>query len=492
MPKRTTVLTLTLPPRGPRVPATRWLSTSLRAEILDGRLGAGSRLPATRDLARQYGLSRGTIVSAFEELKSEGYLVGTVGSGTYVNETLPDELFQVSRGVTPTLPPRRAHARRFSEFAQRVEFFHGCPEGPARAFRTAQPALDLFPTTLWAQLASRRIRRATAAHLLQCESMGYRPLREAITDYLTTSRGVRCTVDQVAIVSGVQEALDLVARIFLNPGDRVCMENPGYNGASRLFDAFGVKLSGLPVDREGMAVPPARLRDVRLAHVTPGHQFPLGVSMSLPRRLALLEWARTSGAFIFEDDYDSEYRYSGRPLPALQGLDRNGAVLFAGTFNKVMFPSLRLGYLVLPPDLVDAFAAVRSLTMRHAPLLQQAVLCDFISEGHLGRHIRRMREVYAERLSVLLEAAQAELAGLLEISDVEAGLQTVGWLCGGIDDRSAARAAHARGIEAIPLSWFTRGRKMRGGLHLGFAAVDGREIRRGVRELRVALEGLSR
>jgi GntR family transcriptional regulator / MocR family aminotransferase len=492
MPKRTTVLTLTLPPRGPRVPATRWLSTALRAEILDGRLRAGSRLPATRELARQYGLSRGTIVSAFQELKSEGYLVGTVGSGTYVNETLPDELFQVSNGVTPSLPQRRTRARRISDFAQRVDFLYGFPEGPARAFRTAQPALDLFPTTLWAQLAARRIRRATAALLLQCEPMGYRPLREAVTDYLITSRGVRCTVDQVAIVSGVQEALDLVARVFLNPGDRVCMEDPGYNGASRLFEGFGVKISGLPVDREGMAVPPSRLCDVRLAHVTPGHQFPLGVSMSLPRRLALLEWARASGALIFEDDYDSEYRYSGRPLPALQGLDRNGTVLFAGTFNKVLFPSLRLGYLVLPPDLVEPVAAVRSLTMRHGPLLDQAVLCDFISEGHFGRHIRRMREVYAERLSVLLEAARVELTGLLEISDIEAGLQTVGWLGSGIDDRLAARAAHARGIEALPLSWFTRGRTMRGGLHLGFAAVDPREIRRGVRELAVALEGLSR
>jgi GntR family transcriptional regulator / MocR family aminotransferase len=492
MPKRSASFTLTLPPRDRGAPATRWLSAALRSEILDGRLRGGARLPATRDLARQYGLSRGTIVSAFEELKSEGYLVGTVGSGTYVNQTLPDELFEVSRGVAPSVTQRRAHTRRLSDFAQRVDVLWGFPDGPARAFRTAQPALDLFPTTLWAQLAARRIRRATATLLLQCEPMGYRPLREAVTDYLTTSRGVRCTTDQVAIVSGVQEALDVVARIFLNPGDRVCMENPGYNGASRLFDGFGLKISGLPVDREGMAVPPARLRDVRLVHVTPGHQFPLGVSMSLPRRLALLEWARSSGALIFEDDYDSEYRYSGRPLPALQGLDRTGAVLFAGTFNKVMFPSLRLGYLVLPPDLVEPFSAVRSLTMRHGPLLDQAVLCDFISEGHFGRHIRRMREVYAERLDVLVRSAKEELAGLLELSDIEAGLQTVGWLNDGVDDRAASRAAYARGVEVIPLSWFTRGRTARPALHLGFAAVDAREIRRGVRELAVALEGLSR
>ena len=490
MPKRTTVLPLALAPRGSRVPAARWLATALRAEILDGRLRAGSRLPATRDLARQYGLSRGTIVSAFEELKSEGYIVGTVGSGTYVNKTLPDELFQVPRGAAPSVSQQRVKRRRVSDFCERVEFFPGFAKGAARAFRTAQPALDLFPTTLWAQLASRRLRRATAAMLLECEPMGYGPLRQAVSDYLTTSRGVRCTVDQVAIVSGVQETLDLMGRIFLNPGDRVCMEDPGYVGASCLFDAFGVTITGLPVDEEGMRVPPSRLRDVRLVHVTPGHQFPLGASMSLPRRLALLEWARSSGALIFEDDYDSEYRYTGRPLPALQGLDRNGVVLFAGTFNKVMFPSLRLGYVVMPSDVVERFEAVRSVTTRHPTMLDQAVLCDFITEGHLGRHIRRMREVYAERLSALLESARAELAGLLEISNIEAGLQTVGWLRNGIDGRAAATAAAARDVEAIALSRYARGRTMREGLLLGFAAVDTREIRRGVRELGVALEGL--
>jgi GntR family transcriptional regulator / MocR family aminotransferase len=449
-------------------------------------------LPATRDLARQYGLSRGTIVSAFEQLKSEGYVEGSVGSGTYVNQTLPDELLQVSREAPATTQPQRTSRRRLSDFSQRAEFFPGFPKGPARPFRTAEPALDLFPTTLWAQLAARRFRRATATMLLQCDAVGYRPFREAAADYLATSRGVRCTADQVIIVSGLQESLDLAARVFLNPGDRVCMENPGYIGATYIFEAHGAKVAGMRVDDEGMEVPQARLGDVRLAYVTPGHQFPLGVSMSLPRRLAVLEWARASGALVIEDDYDSEYRYSGRPLPALQGLDRNGLVLFIGSFSKVMFPSLRLGYIVVPPDLVDHFAAVKSVTTRHAPVLEQAVLCDFISEGHFGRHVRRMREVYAERLSVLLDAAREQLAGLVEISDIEAGLQTVGWLSEGMEDQAAAKAAAERGIEVIPLSRYAMGRRMPQGLHLGFAAVDAREIRRGVRELAVALEGLSR
>jgi GntR family transcriptional regulator/MocR family aminotransferase len=214
--------------------------------------------------------------------------------------------------------------------------------------------------------------------------------------------------------------------------------------------------------------------------------------MSLSRRLELLEWARKSGALIFEDDYDSEYRYSGPPIPALQGFDRHGSVIFAGSFSKVLFPSLRLGYLVIPPDLVALFTATISLTTRHAPVPEQAVLCDFITEGHFGRHLRRMREVYAERLSVLLESAREKLAGLLEISEIEAGLQTVGWLCQGIEAESATSAAAARDVEVFPLSRYSQGRVAREGLQLGFAAVDAREIRRGVQDLATALEGESR
>jgi GntR family transcriptional regulator/MocR family aminotransferase len=242
------------------------------------------------------------------------------------------------------------------------------------------------------------------------------------------------------------------------------------------------------MDDEGMQVQDASMRGARLVYVTPGHQFPVGVTMSLARRLRLLEWAGKSGALILEDDYDSEYRYSGRPVPALQGLDRHGLVLFTGSFSKVLFPSLRLGYLVVPSDLVDYVSATLSVTSRHAPLLEQAVLCDFITEGHFGRHLRRMRKVYAERLSVFLECAGQSLAGLLEISGVEAGLQTAGWLSGGIDSELAAAAAAKRDVEVTPLSRYSHGRMAREGLQLGFAAVDAKEIQRGVRELAIALE----
>ncbi len=487
MTKRATAFALTLPARDAGTPAYRWLYSALRAEILEGRLRPGTQVPATRDLAGQYGLSRGTIVSAFEQLKFEGYVEGSVGSGTYVSEVLPDDLLQVARKTTAEARAKRNQRRHASDYGRRVKVFPGFELRPSRAFRANLPAVDLFPTTLWAQLAARRWRSASASFLVGCDALGYGPLREAVADYVGASRAAKCAPEQVAIVSGVQEALDLVARLFLNPGDRVCMENPGYPGAAIVFEAVGAKVCAAPVGDEGMEMREASLRGARLVYVTPGHQFPLGITMSLPRRLELLEWARKSGALIFEDDYDSEYRYSGRPVPAMQGLDRNGLVLFAGSFSKVMFPSLRLGYLVIPPNLLDHFAAAISVTSRHAPLPEQAVLCDFITEGHFGRHLRRMREVYAERLSVLLDGARQKLAGLLEISNIEAGLQTVGWLSNGVSGEDATRAAAKRGVEVIPLSWFSRGRLAREGLQLGFAAVDAREIRRGAQELAIAL-----
>ncbi|HEY0783781.1 MAG TPA: PLP-dependent aminotransferase family protein [Thermoanaerobaculia bacterium] len=490
MAKQTATFELMLPIRDPATPAYRWLYGAVRAEILGGRLRPGARLPGTRDLAAQYGLSRGTIVNAFEQLRSEGYVEGSVGSGTYVSRVLPDELLQAPRPAASAAREERRPERPLSSYARRVQLFPAFVDRPIRAFRADLPALDLFPTALWSQVASRRLRRVSAKLLLGCDPLGYPPLRQAVADYLTTSRGVQCTPDRVAIVAGAQEALDLVARLVLDPGDRVCMEDPGYIGATRVFHAIGATIVPASLDDEGIVLRGLDLSGVRLVYVTPAHQFPLGVTLSLPRRLELLEQARRAGALVLEDDYDSEFRYSGRPVPALQGIDRDGLVLFLGTFSKVLFPSLRLAYLVLPDDLVEPFTAARSVTARHAPLVEQAVLCDFITEGHFGRHLRRMREVYAERLTVLLEAAREHLAGLLDLSTVEAGLQTAGWLRPGVDGERAAQAAALRNVEVTPLSRFAREQMERDGLQLGFAAVDAKEIRRGVRELAAALERL--
>lgn len=485
--KRTSPYELMLPLRDQATPAYRWLYESLRAEILEGRLRPGARLPGTRDLGEQYGLARGTIVNAFEQLKSEGYVEGNVGSGTYVSSVLPDELLHVRREVRPQPRTAQPRQRRLSAFARRVTPFPVLQDRPTRAFRSHIPALDLFPTALWGQLTARRARNATTSMLFACDVMGYTPLREAVAEYLTTSRGVTCTPEQIVIVSGAQEAIDLVTRLTVDPGDRVALEDPGYRGAALAFQSAGAKIVPLRIDEQGAVLRASRLRGVRLVYITPAHQYPTGVTMSLARRLELLEWARGAGALIFEDDYDSEFRYFGRPIPALQSLDRHGVVVFAGSFNKVLFPALRLGYVVVPDDLIPHVAATRSITARHPPLLDQAVVCDFITAGHFGRHLRRMREIYAERLSVLLECAKERLDGVLDISSVEAGLQTAGWLNPGVDGAAVVAAAATRDLELAPLSYYSRTSMPRDGLQLGFAAVDAREIRRGVRELAAVL-----
>ena len=470
-----------LPPRRKGTPAARWLYESLRQAILEGRLDLGARLPTTRELAREYDLARGTVVTAFENLKAEGYVHATVGSGTFVACELPDSLMIAPR-ARPALVA--APKRRLSAAARRVQPLFGYAEGRAPAFRLGQPALDRFPTTLWAQVAARRMRMASAKLLLGCDAMGHVPLRKAIADYLVTARGARCTFDQVAIVSGTLEALGIVTRLLADPGERVVVEDPGYTGAKLAIEAAGARTVPVPVDDEGLVVDPRRMNGARLVYVTPAHQYPLGVSMCVTRRLALLDWARAADATIFEDDYDSEFRYCGPPMPSMQGLDTADRVVFSGSFSKVLFPSLRLAYVVLPGDLIEPFRATVSVTSRHAPLLDQAVLADFIEGGHFGRHIRRMREVYAERHSALMDGADAELKGLLELCSIEAGLQTIGRLRDGVDASLVAVEAEKRGIEVKPV----------GTTHLlvGFAAVEPSETRRGLRVLREVIESVAR
>lgn len=487
MPRQTTSLPLSLPGPPGRIALCRWLYEQLRAAILEGRLRPGARLPATRDVGKSYKLSRATVVAAFEQLKSEGYVEGRTGSGTYVSQVLPEQLLQAGGVHTEG---RLSHRRiAFSAYAKHLPAFRSVPARPVGAFRANQPALDLFPTTVWAQVASRRLRRASTKLLAGGETLGYRPLREAVAEYLNTSRGVKCTADEVLIVSGALEGLDRTVRLVLDPGEPVWMEEPGYPGAAAVLRAAGARICGVPVDAEGLDLERGIQRWPRpkLVYVTPAHQFPLGVAMSLRRRLALLEWARKAGVLIFEDDYDSEYRYSGRPVPALQGLDRAGVVIFGGSFSAVMFPAMRLGYLVVPPEMVDVFAAAQSVSTHHPPLLGQAVLCDFIREGHFARHIRRMREVYAERLGVLLKAAREKLGGLIEISSVEAGLQTIGWLRRKVAAETVADAAAKRNVEVRPLGQYAYGRAPKDGIVLGFAAVEPRELRRGVDELAMIL-----
>lgn len=476
MAKHVSSLDLVLDKRSPQTPLTRWLYEGLRRAILDRRLPPGMRLPATRDLARQYNVSRGTVVTAFEQLQSEGYLIGQVGAGTWVNERLPIRI--------PSAGNQQISMRRAPAAVRGLPFSR-----PARPFRSYEPAIAEFPMDIWARVGSRRLRRSSTSLLAIGEPAGYGPLRQAVAAYLGSSRGANCSADQIAIVSGVQQGLDILARLLLKPGDTVWMEDPGYFGATAAFRNARTKIIPVPVDEHGLMVSEGErvCRSAKAAFLTPAHQAPLGVTMSLERRLALLAWARDAGAFIFEDDYDSEYRFEGQPVPVLQGLDRGGTVILLGSFNKVLFPSLRMGYVVLPAALIDSFRRVR-MEMDVCPSgLSQAILCDFIVEGHLGRHIRRMRELYARRLGALQDSAQRYLAGLLDVAPIEAGLNTVGFLRNGMTSQAAEAAAAAAGIETVALSRFALRRRDVQGLQLGFAAFDDREIRRAAVTLASAL-----
>lgn len=473
------------------IPLYRRLYDALRAAILNGRLVAGTRLPSTRALAASLGLSRTTVVDAFEQLIAEGYLEGKVGAGTYVAHMLPDDQLRVASGAravprartgSPRLSRRGAHLATIPVSAS-VDL------GRSRAFRPGLPALDEFPFGLWQRLQQQRYHGLPRDLLAYGEAAGYRPLREAIAAYLGASRGVSCRPEQVIVISGSQQGLDLTARVLLDPGDAVWFEEPGYIGARSALTGAGARLVPVPVGAEGLDVRAGMELEpaARMVYVTPSHQYPLGVTMSLSQRLALLEWARQAEAWVLEDDYDSEYRYAGRPLAALQGLDTDGRVIYLGTFSKVLFPALRLGYLVVPPDLVDAFVNARALLDRHSPILDQVVLADFIAEGHFLRHIRRMRTLYAERQAVLLAAAEEMLGGLLELAPAQAGLHLVGFLPPGVDDRLASHAAAAHGVDAPPLSAYASGPLPRAGLMLGYAGFDATAIRAGARRLAAAL-----
>ncbi|HSJ04427.1 MAG: PLP-dependent aminotransferase family protein [Verrucomicrobium sp.] len=495
MARKASLQELALRPAPEGTPLFRWIYEELRLAIAEGRLQPGTKLPSTRDLATQYGVARGTVLVTFEQLKAEGYLESEVGSGTRVARNLPDRFF-APRSPAPVMAPEGAPSR-----ATLSHWAHGLqPMFPLQvhmqtgvAFEPNQPALDLFPTTLWSRLAGRRLRQASGIQLGVAESYGYRPLREAVAAYLGAARAVHCTADQVVIVSGTQQTLDLTARLVLDPGDEVWMEDPGYVGAVGAFSSVGAKLVAVPVDELGLNVAQGRRLAPRakLAYITPAHEFPLGVSLSLDRRLALLKWAQEAGAWIFEDDYDSEYRYVGRPLPSLQGLDGSGCVIFAGSFNKMLFPNLRLGYVVLPSRLVEPFTVARSLGDRFPPLLDQAVLCDFITEGHFGQHIRRMREAHGERLATLMETATTgPLAGLIDIAPIHAGMQTAGHLRSQWRDVDVAETAARQGVRSMPLSIFQLRRTDVNGLLLGFGGHRPEALREGARKLAKVLEGM--
>jgi len=468
----------------------RQIYDRLRHVILSGQIAPGARLPSSRTLARDLGISRNTVLAAYEQLLYEGYTEGRAGSGTRVSDVLPESLLAIRAEGEPAHGANEV-AGKLSSLTTGLS---GLPPRTARgqrAFRPGLPDVGLFPFDQWSRLLGRFWRRPPEAMLHTGDLAGFDPLREAIAAYLGAVRGVNCDRRQIVITSGAQQALDLISRVLLDPEDAVWLEDPGYAGLRGAFMAAGARVVPVPVDSDGLSVAAgeARAPDAVLAAVTPSHQYPLGVTMSLTRRLELLDWAGRCGAWILEDDYDSEYRYAGRPLSALQGLDTAGRVIYVGTFSKVLFPTLRLGYMVLPPALVDPFLSVRAALDDQPSIAVQPALAAFIDQGLFAAHIRRMRNIYAERQQALLAALQSELSGLLDVAADEAGMHLVAHLRddAGLSDGEASAGAAAAGLTVPALSEYFSGDSDTQGLVLGYAALTEDEIGEGVKKLAEAL-----
>ena len=485
--------------RGARMPLFRQLDRQLREAILSGRLAPGTRLPSSRVLARELDVSRISVTTAFDQLIAEGYLEGRRGAGTFVATALPDDLAGIAgttdspRGAVSGSAAAPSARSGLSERGRLLAATRAGtrPETPG-AFTPSVPAFEEFPFGTWSRLSSRYLRKPGTELLRYGDPGGHAPLREAVATYLRDARGVRCEAEQVLIVSGAQQAFELAGWMLLDPGDPVWVEDPGYVAGRDALAAAGATIHGVPVDAEGLDLASGRARhpEPRLTLVTPSRQHPLGVTMPLRRRLELLRWAQERGIWVLEDDYDSEFRYRDRPIAAMQGLDRQGCVIYTGTFSKVLFPALRLGYVVVPSDLVDAFRSARTLAGRTVPSLNEAVLADFIAEGHFAAHIRRMRQIYAARQQALLEAARQRLSGGMELEPADAGMHLIGWLPEGTDEQAVAAAAAERGIVVVPLSHYAIAQQRRPGVLLGFTATSVEHMGTAVEALADALEQL--
>jgi GntR family transcriptional regulator/MocR family aminotransferase len=470
-------------------PLFRQLVEALAEAIRTGQFGPGTKLPSTRVLAAHLRVSRNTVHVAFEQLIAEGYLEGRQGAGTYVVQLLPEQLLQVEAEALDTSVVSTDERPVSRRTAKLMEIYPQAPwvsRGRSNAFRVT-PALDEFPHQIWQRLLVRSWREG-GSDLLDY-GWGHGDLRQAIAEHLGAARGVRCTADNVIVVAGAQQGIDLAIRVLVEEGQMAWIEDPGYPTAHGALLSAGAVPVPVPVDKEGLDVAAGieRGADARLAYVTPSHQFPMGVTMSLRRRLQLLEWAKRSRAWIIEDDYSSEYRYVGRPLAALQGMDREERVIYLGTFSKILFPALRLAYLVVPRDLIQAFLVTRFFASRHPPRLEQAALASFIANGHFARHVRRMRALYASRQAALVEAAQGRLQGLLHVEPCAAGMHLLGWLPPGSDDAAVSRRIAASNIDATPLSAYAIAERPPPALILGYTGLSERAIRSSVKRLADAL-----
>jgi len=469
-------------------PLHRQLYEELRRAILNGRLSPGQKLPSTRSLAKSLGISRIVVTQSYEQLNDEGYLQTTVGSGTFVCAQLPDDLLHSA--ALPSEPKSDRSPIKLSQYGAGLAELNISVIAQADApvsFRYGQPAFDQFPIHLWRKLLSRHCRSSLDWLDYATDLLGHKPLREAIARYLSRSRAVQCEPDQILIVSGTQQALDLIARLLVNPGETVAVEEPGYLGVRQhTFLSQGAKLLPISVDESGLVVEQlvkSPTDNIKLVYVTPSHQFPTGAVLSLQRRLELLSWAQQTKAIIIEDDYDSEYRYEGQPIPALQGLQNSNTVLYIGSFSKMLFPSLRIGYLVLPQQLLPVFACAKWLVDRQLPLLEQYVLTDFIAEGCLERHVRRMRLYYDQRRQVLVQALNFHLGDRATILGENAGIHLMVQLHTKLSDEEVICRARQVGVGMVTAKPYYLNAAPKGEFIFGYSALTMQQIQAGIRSL---------
>ncbi len=461
----------------PRLPQQRRLYEAAKTAIHQHQLGAGNKLPSSRDLARDLGISRNTVIAAFEQLAAEGYVTSALGSGTYVAD-----LAELTPAGSPAVNgPALAAAAPLSRRGAEITAFAAGPRYEIQPFAPGDADFTSFPFKLWQRLQNRVWRDVRADLLDYGQSGGYLPLRQAITEYLRISRSVKVSVEQVMITSGTQQSLDLCAQLLADVGDTAWVEDPCYWGARRVFQACDLHLHPITVDADGMALEAADLAtDPRLIYVTPSHQYPTGAVMSLARRRELLDVAVRKNAWILEDDYDSEFRYTGRPLAALQGLDTDNRVVYMGTFSKVLYPGIKVGYLVVPPALIEAFKIALYDLQRPGQLMVQAALADFIALGHFTTHIRKIRQIYGARRELLrrtlVQQFGPQLGQRVTISSEESGLHLVVELPENADDVALEKLAAESGIQVKALSTYYLAPPVRRGLLVGYAYVTPEKI----------------
>ena len=480
-------------------PLFRQIYNGIRDSILEGRLTKGTALPSSRELAAQLNVSRMTVVNAFDQLLAEGYLTAVQGSGTFVSDDLPEEK-QLARFQFAVEKPRskslHSPGTYLSAGGKRLTNIAGdsrnASDDKLRPFCPGVPALDQFPFEVWAKLQRQVWRRATPQDISYGSAAGYGPLRKSIADYVQAFRGVRCEAAQVMVVSGTQQAIDVTSRLLIGDDDHVLFEDPGYRTARAAILAAGATVVPMPVDENGADVSYGirKYPRARMAYVTPSHQYPMGVTLSVERRMQLIEWAEQNQSVIVEDDYDSEYRYAQHPIPSLQGLDQSGRTVYIGSFSKVVFPAMSMGYAVVPPAMVGAFESALGLISRPPASIDQMVLNEFIGKGHFERHLRRMRKVHQERRTALVDSIEEHLAHKLQIVGSDAGLHCTARILGNQSDIAIAKRVRCRGIAMRALSECLlekpqAAKRVKGynGLVFGFACSTPAAIRKAIREI---------